>query len=268
MFPIYFATHSVNRFGLIDGGFAAAAKFAKGAGFDGLELTETIHTLRLGPTQLKKIAGNYDLPIAVIHQATPRIVWSTFGAIERLASRAQAMGVSLIVVHIGSIRRSFENENYFKRLKSLEEKYGLTIAFENAMAQTRQFRSVGRSAAHDPVGFLKLADKHDLYLTYDVGHMAPVMADLNNYVQKVGPRLKHLHLHDARGLVDHLPLGQGNLPWVDLIKYLIDNHYVGPITLEVFPYNTAPFLSRARSEEIVRESLWAVKKITQTHGKN
>jgi sugar phosphate isomerase/epimerase len=262
VFPILFSIHSLSRFAILEPKLEWVFKFAKNAGFDGVELNESLRTRFMGADKIRQLAENFDCKILVVHQLVPRETWSTVKSVAGLLERARAIGASRAVVHIGSIRHSLIDEKYFSVFKELERQSGVTIVWENAMAQIKSFRSKNRKAAHDPEGFISLANKHNLSLTYDVGHMAPLMSDLVHYYQKIKPRLKHIHLHDTLGFRDHMPVGQGQLPLLDFLKSLKTDGYAGTLTLEVFPYNQNPFLARADAEEIIRSSLKTIRAIT------
>lgn len=255
MIPLVLPTHAFHRFGLLDAGFERAIRFAKEAGFDGIELTETYTSRWWGPKRLRDMATSYDLPIMAVHQSNARMFWSTLPSIARLAERAHGMGAPVAVVHLGGIRQSFDNNVFFDAVKALEERWRVRIAFENAMAQFSFLRTSERAKAHEPDGFATVLDTHKLNATYDVGHMATLTHDLVGYVERIRERLRHLHLHDVWGRVDHLPLGTGELPLAALLRHLERTSFDGSITLEVFPYNTRPLMTRRRAEDLLRTSL-------------
>jgi sugar phosphate isomerase/epimerase len=78
----------------------------------------------------------------------------------------------------------------------------------------------------------------ELGLHLDIGH-ANLRVPHNTtreILKAYGDRLRHVHLHDNRGGHEdsHLPLGAGNVAYVDGIQALYECRYDGTITLEVF----------------------------------
>lgn len=63
-----------------------------------------------------------------------------------------------------------------------------------------------------------LSDPH-FALTLDVGHChaAPERADYEAFYAKNEAHLRHIHLHDAKGAKNHLPLGTGDLDWRSIL---------------------------------------------------
>jgi sugar phosphate isomerase/epimerase len=77
-----------------------------------------------------------------------------------------------------------------------------------------------------------------LGLHLDIGHanlQVPQNTTLE-ILERYGPRLRHVHLHDNKGgHADlHLPLGTGSVNVRDSIRALVECGYDGTITLEVF----------------------------------
>jgi sugar phosphate isomerase/epimerase len=113
----------------------------------------------------------------------------------------------------------------------------------------------------------QLADLLDplpqLGLHLDIGH-ANLMVEENTtgeILQRFGPRLKHVHLHDNKGgTADlHLPLGTGTVDVAQSIRCLHRAGYDGTITLEVFSPDKHHFeysrdlLRKTWNEAIARE---------------
>ena len=67
----------------------------------------------------------------------------------------------------------------------------------------------------------------------DTGH-AFLSGDMNDLVQKLGSRLKMIHAHDNAGSNDnHLPPGDGNINWPQLLRELIQIRFHGAFILEM-----------------------------------
>lgn len=89
----------------------------------------------------------------------------------------------------------------------------------------------------------------ELGLHLDIGHcnLQVVSNTSTEIITTYGPRIKHVHIHDNKGgYADlHLPLGTGNLDFINPLKALQAWGYDGTITLEVFSEDRQ-FLSYSR----------------------
>lgn len=253
--PLSLSTASFYRFGFRTSPLEPIFAFAKTAGFDGIALDETITTRWIGADKFLALSRHYDLPITSLHQSFGRMFWTSLWGMDHIVRRAALMQAECAVVHVASVHRAFSNHDYWKKVKALEAKYGVPIAFENAMAQFSSLKFKSFEYAHDPDQLWAGAEENDLSLTYDVGHMGSLMPDPTVYYEKIKRRLKHIHLHDYRRGIDHLPLGTGEFPLPRFLRRLVEDRYAGVITLEVFPMNTAPWISHTSIQELVKESL-------------
>lgn len=89
-------------------------------------------------------------------------------------------------------------------------------------------------------------------ILFDVGHWhsfsgGAQRGDLRPWLERMGPRLKHLHLHDNSGAGDeHMGMGDGSIPWADLFGFLEEQGLTPGITFE--PHTREDF---ARTLEFV-----------------
>lgn len=69
---------------------------------------------------------------------------------------------------------------------------------------------------------------------FDIGHWNVFgRIDLPEWLEQVGPFLRHLHLHDNHGDMDqHLPIDSGNAPFGQLFTLLTAQHLSPSLTLE------------------------------------
>ena len=69
---------------------------------------------------------------------------------------------------------------------------------------------------------------------FDTGHFnAFSKVPLEEWLERMGPLIGQLHIHDNRGASDeHLPVGEGNFPFPVLLKYLQDRGMRPIITVE------------------------------------
>jgi sugar phosphate isomerase/epimerase len=69
---------------------------------------------------------------------------------------------------------------------------------------------------------------------FDIGHWHLFgTTQLTTWLERLGPYLKHLHLHDNHGERDeHLAIGQGDIPFSELFNWLKDSSITPTMTLE------------------------------------
>ncbi|MFC1850188.1 sugar phosphate isomerase/epimerase family protein [candidate division CSSED10-310 bacterium] len=74
-----------------------------------------------------------------------------------------------------------------------------------------------------------------LQVHLDFGHANLGRDDGVTFCQFLGQDIKHVHFSDNRGTADHhMPLGVGNIDWLQSVQALQSIGYEGTITLEVF----------------------------------
>lgn len=106
-------------------------------------------------------------------------------------------------------------------------------------------------------------DLPNVGVTLDVGHMhhegaRPLrpFGSLGEVVRRCGAALKHLHLHDHNGAVDHVELGTGRVDFKDLLAALKDVGYQEALMLELNPDRCPP-------EGILRSRAWLQERIQE-----
>jgi sugar phosphate isomerase/epimerase len=116
----------------------------------------------------------------------PRALDQVKFSLERLAKRAEGLGLLL----------GLENRDWPHEIPSLEEMEDLLRTFEGAAA-----------------GFW-----------YDVGHAAKQdrfgLAPIQEWMERFGSRLAGVHLHDLKGVRDHLPPGLGELDFGKILQQI------------------------------------------------
>lgn len=84
-------------------------------------------------------------------------------------------------------------------------------------------------------------------LVLDVGHWHSFAGgarhnDLRRWLEVMGPRLMHLHLHDNSGAGDeHVGMGEGSIPWAELFGFLDERGLTPGVTFE--PHTREDFAS-------------------------
>lgn len=236
--------------------------FAKQVGYDGIEMTESIATRWMGAKNIKSISDYYDLPITSVHHSLSRMVLSTYGSVRRLVKRAEGVGAKAVVVHLASVHKTFQ-PYYFEHIKRLEKEHNVTVAFENAMSQFKFLKTPAAEYTYHPQKFADFAKRENISVTYDLGHMAGLDANLISVYERLKSQLTIIHLQDYINGYDHKPLGIGTLALPEFLQHLVKDNYQGLITLEVFPRNINPFVSNRKVEQIMIDCLQYFKTHTQ-----
>ncbi|NJE29512.1 sugar phosphate isomerase/epimerase [Thermococcus sp. 18S1] len=61
----------------------------------------------------------------------------------------------------------------------------------------------------------------EIGVTFDVGHLNTTTGEFERFLEVLGDRIVHVHLHDNRGERDeHLALGDGTVPWARVLPRL------------------------------------------------
>lgn len=137
---------------------------------------------------------------------------------------AHELGAELVVVHPGfkSQVDRIDPEKHWRlnfdslsRLLDYAEGTGVALCLENMPAGDRLlFQS--------PSEFLRILEEGlSVGVVLDVGH-ANTVGLLHEFLDKLGDRIRHLHLHDNLGSKDeHLVVGKGTVDWV-LLRRMVD----------------------------------------------
>jgi sugar phosphate isomerase/epimerase len=205
----------------------------KGPELEGLDLAKLSETGR-------RLAAR-GLPVAVhapfmdlnpgaleplVFQATQRRFTQTLGA-------AGALKAQITVFHPGFDRWRYgdqgslwvdQNLRFWPPLLRTAEKHGCVMALENIFEQT----------PHLLRQLLDTLDSPWLGHCFDVGHWNLFSKlSLEEWLQSLGHRTVHVHLHDNRGLADeHLAIGDGKIDFAEFFHQLRRLKVFPSLTLE------------------------------------
>lgn len=159
------------------------------------------------------------------------------GEVLATAKALFALGGRFLVLHAGSEEQSIPGEEVNARLeqarKSLLEIYqhcqklGITMAVEDMLAHLLggKLEQVQWLVSHLP-------DKQ-AGICLDTGHSF-LTGKLIERVHSFGSRIIMAHIHDNNCVYDdHLPPGDGKLPWFSLFSSFMEVRFHGPLVLEL-----------------------------------
>lgn len=219
-----------------------AAEIATALGFQGLEIW-TEHLWKDG--YLKKIKEQIDrFPLRYFLHApfmdlnlcsrNPRVAKLSLAEQLRALKLACELAIRLVVVHPGRCSSSKEPAGeYWDRLLEalgyLEDraaKLGIVLAVENMEPRPKEFMV-------RPPDFSRLLEElPGLGLCLDLAHAAAAgEAVPDEFVQKLGVRIRHVHISNVGEGRVHLPLDQGRVPLTPVVSRFLHG-YTGGITLE------------------------------------
>lgn len=232
-----------------------AFELARRLGYDGVELMVFTDPVSQNPAVLKRLSDHYGVAVGAVHAPcllmTQR-VWSPdpWTRLRRSVEMADTLGAPTVVVHPPF---TWQKE-YARRFPIVLEELAnifphITVAVENMYPVKMGKRKLRPYTPHwDPT-----RRGYNAY-TLDFSHCAASGADAMEMADRMGDKLRHIHLTDGTkpGLDEHLIPGRGTQPCARLLRQLAMQNWDGAITVEV---STRKSGSRARREADLAESL-------------
>lgn len=197
---------------------------------------------------IRRLVHQYDLE-ATIHLQPYDLVYPSKAIQETITAEmgkafefAKEVNCKTLVMHGGFVSFDFTIPRPFDHLLEQKRKakrqtlalkiqqlcdiakgYGLTLALEN-LQQPLEITIT----AEDLLEVKRLVDRDNLKFTFDSGHAFKMGQDVADFIRRIGADLIHTHLHDNHGMKDeHLPPGQGGVPWAPLIEALKEVNFNG-----------------------------------------
>uniref|UniRef100_UPI003564F6CA sugar phosphate isomerase/epimerase family protein n=1 Tax=Nocardioides sp. TaxID=35761 RepID=UPI003564F6CA len=204
---------------------------------------------------VQQLSEHHEMPVASIHAPcllfTQR-VWGTepWGKLERSAEMAAAVGAEVVVVHPPFRWQREYAANFVDGIAALEESTGIAFAVEN-MYPWRA--STKRGVEMYLPGWDPSAESY-ANTTIDLSHAAIAVSDPIAMAQRLGDRLRHIHLTDGTPSAkdEHLVPGRGTTGAAEFLQHLAGVGFAGEIVVEI---NTRKCSTRAEREADLRESL-------------
>jgi sugar phosphate isomerase/epimerase len=227
-------------------------RWAREAGFDGVELVVSPEAIVRGGGAVRRMAAAAGIEILSVHPTViPLPGWrERHGGMEPTLHLAQQAGAGVVVMHTPRVTSLEEGEGLVFRqcIETWQAQFagsGLRLAVENKAIRYE----LQRAYALTPLERLRaFADRYDLGLVLDTTHAGTAGDDLLQarrlfdgrlaevHVSDLGRRLDRLSLPRIRSIVnEHRFPGSGNLALSPLLADLAGDGYDGPLTLEVSP---------------------------------
>lgn len=214
----------------------------KKAGVDGVEilLPQFSNVTDKELINLKEVLETYHMPILSLHQKLRMFTQTKVKEVTQLFHQAELLGAKVIVLHMSSVGRQLFDKAYIAKLHELQEKYGITIGFEN---RERQFWNLNSKYGWDEESFPEFVKNAGFHMTLDTCHLAQSGGDIIEFFKKNKDQIVNIHLSDYKDNMfnnsirplrfKHLPIGKGSLPMKEFIDLLHKEKYNGLVTMEI-----------------------------------
>jgi sugar phosphate isomerase/epimerase len=234
---------------------AHAFGWAASVGYDAVEVMVGIDSLSQQVDAVKKLSEHHGMPICAVHSPcllfTQR-VWGTdpWGKLEKSAEMAQAVGADVVVVHPPFRWQKDYAAGFVEGIASLEARTGIAFAVENMYP----WRASSRRGMEMYLPGWDPSQEPYAHTTIDLSHAAIARSDVIEMAERMGDRLRHIHLTDGTGSAkdEHLVPGRGVMGAQAFLEHLAGRGFAGHVVLEI---NTRRASSRAEREADLAESL-------------
>jgi len=238
---------------------AHAFAWAAGLGYDAVEVMVGIDGLSQQTSALAQLSEHHGVPVCAVHAPcllfTQR-VWGLepWGKLQRSAEMAASLGADVVVVHPPFRWQRDYAAGFVDGIAALEASTGIAFAVENmypwrASSRRRLERGVEMYLpGWDP------SEEDYANTTVDLSHAAMARSDVVAMAERMGDRLRHVHLTDGTGSAkdEHLVPGRGITGADAFLRHLADRGFDGHVVLEI---NTRRCATREEREADLRESL-------------
>jgi sugar phosphate isomerase/epimerase len=233
---------------------AHAFAYAAQLGYDAVEVM-VIDSLSQQISAVRQLADHHGIPISAIHAPcllfTQR-VWGTepWGKLERSAEMASAVGAEVVVVHPPFRWQREYAAGFVEGIAALEESTGIAFAVENMYP----WRASSKRAVEMYLPGWDPSTEPYANTTIDLSHAAIAGSDVIAMADRLGDRLRHIHLTDGSGSAkdEHLVPGRGAMGAAAFLEHLSSVGFGGEIVIEI---NTRRCSTRAERTEDLRQSL-------------
>ena len=233
---------------------ATAFEMAVRLGYDAVEVMVGIDEVSQSIRKVRSLRDYHQVPVCAVHAPCLLItqrVWGTdpWGKLERSAEMAAALDADVVVVHPPFRWQRDYASGFVEGIADLERRTGIAFAVENMYpwrASKRQMEAY--LPGWDP------SDQDYANATIDLSHSATAQTDPVAMAERLGERLRHIHLTDGTGSAkdEHLVPGRGTQPVAELLELLASRTFSGHIVVEI---NTRKAADRGARELDLMESL-------------
>ena len=234
---------------------AHAFDYASRLGYDAVEVMVSIDSLSQSTEKVRALRDYHEVPVCAVHAPCLLITQTVWGTdpwvkLERSAEMASDLGADVVVVHPPFRWQRDYAAGFVEGIADLERSTGIAFAVENMYP----WRATSRREmkVYQP-GWDPSAESY-ANTTIDLSHAATAQSDPVAMAERLGDRLRHVHMTDGSGSAkdEHLVPGHGTQPCGPFLELLATRGFEGHIVLEI---NTRKSGSREAREADLLESL-------------
>ncbi|HEX5086702.1 MAG TPA: sugar phosphate isomerase/epimerase [Nocardioides sp.] len=242
---------------------AHAFGYAASLGYDAVEVM-VMDSLSQSITAVEQLSKHHGMPVASVHAPcllfTQR-VWGTepWHKLERSAEMAKAVGAEVVVVHPPFRWQKEYARDFVNGIAALEESTGIAFAVENMYP----WRASSKRGMEMYLPGWDPSDESYANTTIDLSHAAIARDDPVAMAERLGDRLRHVHLTDGTGSAkdEHLVPGRGSVGAAEFLRHIARTGFRGEIVVEISTRKAATREDRekdlAESLEFAREHFFA-----------
>ncbi|MFT3873957.1 MAG: sugar phosphate isomerase/epimerase [Nocardioides sp.] len=232
-------------------GFDWAARL----GYDSVEVMVGIDALSQQVSAVRQLSEHHGIPVSAVHSPcllfTQR-VWGTdpWGKLERSAEMAATVGADVVVVHPPFRWQREYAAGFVDGIAALENSTGMVFAVENMYP----WRATSKRGLEMYLPGWDTSLQPYANTTIDLSHAAIAQTDPIAMAERMGPRLRHIHLTDGTGSAkdEHLVPGRGTMGADAFLRHLAARAFDGHVVVEI---NTRRATDAAERERDLVESL-------------
>lgn len=232
-----------------------AFEYAARLGYDAVEVMVGIDVVSQSIEKVRSLRDYHEVPVCAVHAPCLLItqrVWGTdpWGKLERSAEMASALDADVVVVHPPFRWQRDYSRGFVEGIAELEQRTGIAFAVENMYpwrATSRREMKVYQPG-WDP------SEESYANTTIDLSHAATAKSDPIAMAERLGSRLRHIHMTDGSGSAkdEHLVPGHGSQPCGPFLEHLARAGFEGHIVAEI---NTRKAGTREAREADLLETL-------------
>ncbi len=234
---------------------AHAFEWAARLGYDAVEVMVGMDALSQQVSAVLQLSDHHGVPVSAIHAPCllfTQQVWGLepWGKLQRSAEMAQAVGAGTVVVHPPFRWQRDYARDFVNGIAALEESTQVAFAVENMYPWRASSR---RGVEMYLPGWDPSAEPY-ANTTIDLSHAAIAGSDPVAMAERLGSRLRHVHLTDGSGSAkdEHLVPGRGAMGAAAFLHHVAASDFDGEVVVEI---NTRRCRDRAEREVDLAESL-------------
>lgn len=213
-----------------------AFDYAARLGYDAVEVMVSIDSISQNVTKVRRLRDYHEIPVCAVHAPCLLItqrVWGTdpWVKLEMSAEMAHELDAGVVVVHPPFRWQREYAEGFVEGIAALEAQTGIAFAVEN------MYPWRATSKRHMEVYLPDWDPSTQAYAnaTIDLSHTATAQTDPIAMAQRLGSRLRHIHLTDGGGSArdEHLVPGRGSQPCGPFLEHLAGSGFQGSIVVEI-----------------------------------